>query len=215
MSPTRESDRIETELRRSILNLELEPGAAISEAGLMARYGWGRTPLREAFQRLAEQSLLQIIPHHGVVVTALSVFDFVEMMDAMGLVIGPAASLACKRLTEDDLTRLDDLTARMETAEASQDFIAVADLDYEFHCILADATGNRYLGKYLLHLHQVARRFNFAGWKRDGGAQQSIIEHRQIVETLRRRDPQEAKVVMLAHIENARARVMGSVNPEV
>ncbi|MRR29339.1 GntR family transcriptional regulator, partial [bacterium] len=64
----RESDRIEDELRRLILTLELEPGLAISEASLMKQYTWGRTPLREAFQRLAEQSLLQIIPHHGVVV---------------------------------------------------------------------------------------------------------------------------------------------------
>src|SRR5512136_1654286 len=102
----RESDRVEKELRQLILTLQIEPGLSISEATLMKRYGWGRTPLREAFQRLAEQSLLQIIPRHGVVVTALSVFDFVEMMDAMGMVIGPAAALACKRLTGEELSQL-------------------------------------------------------------------------------------------------------------
>ena len=58
---TRESDRVEKELREKILHLEIEPGLAISEADLIKRYQWGRTPLREAFQRLAEQSLLQII----------------------------------------------------------------------------------------------------------------------------------------------------------
>ena len=103
----RDSDRIEIELRKKILSLEIEPGLAISEANLIKRYGWGRTPLREAFQRLSEQSLLQIIPRHGIVVTPLSVFDFIEVMDAMSMVIGPAASLACKRLTDAELDQLD------------------------------------------------------------------------------------------------------------
>jgi len=214
MPSTRESDRIEEELRRLILTLELEPGAAISEAALMKRYGWGRTPLREAFQRLAEQSLLQIVPHHGAVVTALSVFDFVEMMDAMAMVIGPAASLACKRLSEAELVSLEALLAQMEAAEARGDFVALTELDYQFHRILADATGNRYLSRYLLHLHRVATRFNLAGWQRQGSAAASLHEHRRIVETLRRRDPVEAKAVMLEHITNARQRVMGQMNLE-
>ena len=72
----RASDQVENELRRLILTLELEPGLAVSESTLMKRYGWGRTPLREAFQRLSEQGLLQTIPQHGVVVTPLNLFDF-------------------------------------------------------------------------------------------------------------------------------------------
>lgn len=208
---TRESDRIESELRRLILTLELEPGSAVSEAALMKRYGWGRTPLREAFQRLAEQSLVQVMPRQGVMIMALSVFDFIEMMDAMAMVIGAAASLACKRLTEEDLAHLEQVVTEGERAEAEHDYVRIADLDYEFHRTLAEATGNRYLSRYLLHLHQVATRFNFAAWKRDGSAGQSVREHRQIVETLRRRDPAAARAVMLAHIEQARQRVLGSM----
>jgi DNA-binding GntR family transcriptional regulator len=212
-SHPRESDKVETELRRLILTLELEPGLSYSEATLMTRYGWGRTPLREACQRLAEQSLLQIVPRQGIIVTALSVFDFVEMMDAMSLVIGPAAALACRRLGSADLDRLGDLVAQGETAEAAGDFVAVADLDFEFHRLLAEATGNRYLSHYLLHLHQVATRFNFAGWQRAGSARQSLVEHRQIIETLHRRDLAGVKAEMLAHVENARQRVMGGMEP--
>ena len=213
-SPSRASDQVENELRRLILTLELEPGLAISESTLIQRYGWGRTPLREAFQRLAEQSLLQIIPRQGTVVTALSVFDFVEMMDAMSLVIGPAAALACKRLNEQDLTQLEAITAKAETSSASGDFASLAELDYEFHRILAVATGNRYLSSYLLHLHQVATRFNYAAWKRDGSASDSIREHEQIISTLRKREPSEARAVMLQHIEGARQRVIGMIQVE-
>jgi DNA-binding GntR family transcriptional regulator len=211
---SRASDQVENELRRLILTLELEPGAAISETVLLKRFGWGRTPLREAFQRLAEQSLLQIIPQHGAVITPLAVFDFIEMMDAMSMVIGAAASLACRRLTEPQFTRLEEIVVLAEAAAAKNDFASLADLDYDFHRILAEATGNRYLSRHLLHLHQVATRFNYAAWLRDGGVGESIGEHRRIVEIFRQRDPVQAKAVMVEHIEGARQRVLRTMNIE-
>ena len=209
-SHARESDRIESELRRLILNLELEPGLAVSEATLMKQYNWGRTPLREACQRLTEQALLQMVPRQGVVIMPLNVFDFVEVMDAMSMVIGVAAALACKRLNDEQLDQLDELVAKGEAAAASRNHIQVSELDSEFHRVLADATGNRYLRDYLVHLQRVASRFNIATWKRDQDASPSLGEHRQLVDLLRQRDAEGAKKAMLGHIENARHRVMGS-----
>jgi GntR family transcriptional regulator, rspAB operon transcriptional repressor len=211
--PTRESDRVEKELRQQILTLQIEPGLAISEASLIKRYGWGRTPLREAFQRLAEQSLLQIIPHHGAVVTPLSVFEFVEVMDAMTMVIGPAASLACKHMTELELHQLQQTIENSQAAATSLDFITVASFDYEFHRLLAVATGNRYLSRHLLHLHQVAMRFNLASWQRDGSAEFSLEEHFRILDSLHQHDEDQAHKVMLEHIDNARKRIMGTFQP--
>jgi DNA-binding GntR family transcriptional regulator len=209
-SPSRESDRIEKELRQLILTLQIEPGLGISESSLIKRYAWGRTPLREAIQRLAEQSLLQIIPHHGVLVTPLSVFEFVEVMEAMAMVIGPSASLACKHLTAEEILQLEHTIDQSNIAASKADFVAVATQDFEFHRILAIATGNRYLCRHLLHLHQVATRFNLASWKRDSSAEFSLNEHRRILEALHQHNEVEVRIVMLEHIENARQRVMGT-----
>jgi DNA-binding GntR family transcriptional regulator len=207
----RASDQVESELRRLILTLELEPGLALSESTLIKRFGWGRTPLREAFQRLSEQGLLQTIPQHGAVITPLNLFDFVEVMDALSLVIGPAASLACKRLTEAELSQLDELVTQAETAALAGDFERLSALDYEFHSVLAQATGNRYLSDYLRRLHQIARRFNFAAWKRERNATPSLDEHRQLAAFFRARDAAAAKEAMLQHIEGARQRVIGTI----
>jgi DNA-binding GntR family transcriptional regulator len=207
----RASDQVEEELRRLILTLQLEPGIAVSESTLIKKYGWGRTPLREAFQRLSEQGLLQAIPQHGVVVTPLDIFDFVEVMDAMSLVIGPAASLACRRLTETELDQLDKLVTQGEAAALAGDFERISSLDYEFHSVLAQATGNRYLREYLLRLHQIARRFNFAAWKRQRNAVPSLEEHHQLAALFRARDAAAAKAAMLQHIEGARQRVIGTI----
>jgi DNA-binding GntR family transcriptional regulator len=212
-SASRESDRVEQELRHQILTLQIEPGLALSEASLIKQNGWGRTPLREAFQRLAEQSLLQIIPHHGVVVTPLSLFEFVEVMDAMAMVIGPAASLACKHLTGEDLLQLERTIEQSKSAASRADFVKIASEDYQFHRILAIATWNRYLSRHLLHLHQVATRFNLAAWKRDSSVEFSLNEHLKILEALHQRNEGEARKVMLEHIENARKRIMGTFQP--
>jgi GntR family transcriptional regulator, rspAB operon transcriptional repressor len=211
----RASDQVEIELRLLILTLKLEPGLAVSESTLIKQYGWGRTPLREAFQRLSEQGLLQTIPQHGVVVTPLNLFDFVEVMDAMSLVIGSAASLACKRLTEAELHQLDEVVTQAETAAVAGDFERLSLLDYEFHGILAQATGNRYLTDYLCRLHQIARRFNFAAWNRQRNATPSLDEHRQLAAIFRARDAAAARVAMLQHIEGARQRVIGSIQIDV
>lgn len=211
---SRASDQVESELRRLILTLELEPGLAVSEAALMKRYGWGRTPLREAFQRLAEQGLLQSIPQHGAIVTPLDLFDFVEVMDAMSLVIGPAAALACKRLTDDELNQLDELVAQADVVAKNGDFEQLTELDYEFHSVLAQATGNHYLSDYLRRLHQIARRFNYAAWRRERNATPSLDEHRQLAAIFRARDVAAAKTAMLQHIENARQRVIGMIQVE-
>ncbi len=209
-SPARESDRIEQELRHLILTLQIEPGLSVTEAHLGNRYGWGRTPLREAIQRLAEQSLLQVVPHHGVVITPLSVFEFVEVMDAMSIVIGPAASLACNHLGDEELLQLEQNVEQSKIAASRSDFIGVATHDYEFHRMLAEVTGNRYLCRYLVHLHQVATRFNLASWIRDSSAGYSLSEHLRILEAFRLHDENRARSVMLEHIENARKRVMGT-----
>ncbi|TLN05348.1 GntR family transcriptional regulator, partial [bacterium] len=184
MTHDRESDRVESELRRLILTLELEPGAALSEAELMSRYGWGRTPLREAFQRLTGDSLLQYTPRQGVLVTPLSIFDFVDVMDALAMVAGPSASLACRRLSDAQLDELGALVESLQDAATRRDFVALADLDYEFHARLAEATGNPYLRDYQLRLHRLAARFNLAAWLREGAASASQSEHHAILAAL-------------------------------
>jgi DNA-binding GntR family transcriptional regulator len=131
-------------------------------------------------------------------------------MDAMSMVIGPAATLACKHLKDEQLQQLEQNVEKSKIAAAGFDFIAIANLDYEFHRFLAETTGNRYLCRYLVHLHQVATRFNLASWKRDSSAENSLSEHLRILEALRLHDEERARLVMLEHIENARKRVMGT-----
>src|SRR3954466_8258236 len=69
------------QLEQMIATLELAPGALISEAELCARLGIGRTPIREAMQRLAREQLLQILPRRGCIVSACRLEDELNVIE--------------------------------------------------------------------------------------------------------------------------------------
>ena len=65
----RQSDAVYEELRRLIVRTDLPPGSPVEEGPLMKRLGAGRTPLREALQRLAQEDLIRNVPRRGYFVT--------------------------------------------------------------------------------------------------------------------------------------------------
>ena len=134
-----------------ILTLELEPGAHTSEAQLCELLDCGRTPLREALQRLTEQSLVKHTPGRGYSIAPLDVFDFVDAMDAMSLMAGITASLAVERLSDQDLSDLEEVLFRAEKLATEADFTSVSQYDMEFHVRIVNAVGNRQLVRFLTH----------------------------------------------------------------
>ena len=69
-------------LRRMIVELEVPPGTALTEAALVARLGIGRTPVREAVRRLADERLLVIFPRRGMVVAHLALAEVQQLVEA-------------------------------------------------------------------------------------------------------------------------------------
>src|SRR5262245_36826481 len=79
--PTTRSDWVEERLRGAILRGELEPGQRLHANGLAERWAVSATPLREAFQRLASDGLVQVLPQRGARVADLSVEDAAEIYE--------------------------------------------------------------------------------------------------------------------------------------
>src|SRR5580698_7581353 len=68
-------------LEEEIVTLRIPPGSVVSEAGLSARLGLGRTPVREALQRLANEGLVQILPRRGIIVTEIDVAAQLRLLE--------------------------------------------------------------------------------------------------------------------------------------
>src|SRR5687768_7582461 len=91
------------ELKRQILDLELNPGERLYEPGLSKALNVSRTPLREAVRRLIAENLLEQQPTGGVVVPKLDPREVVELYDVRASLEGLMAAAACERATESDL----------------------------------------------------------------------------------------------------------------
>lgn len=131
-----------TQLEQLIATLELRPGAFVSEAELCERLGIGRTPVREAMQRLAREHLLQIMPRKGCVVSDCRFDDELKIIEVRRPLELVVARGAATRATPDQRLRFAEIANGMSTALEQDDFDAFARLDAEFNQLCLTACQN-------------------------------------------------------------------------
>ncbi len=194
-------------LRDKIITLQLPPGAPIPEAALMDELQLGRTPIREALQRLSCEGLVVLRPRRGAFVAGLSILDLQQLFELRRVLEGQAAALAAERATDLDLNALEAALARLDQAEAGGDPQAHIEIDRAFHQALARAARNRFLQSTLGRLYNLNLRLWYLALDKIGPMQSAIEQHRRILDAVRRRDPQQAEALMQAHIIAFQARV--------
>lgn len=204
---TRASDAIADRLRRMIITLELAPGAVVTETYLQELLQCSRTPLREALQRLTQEHLVVSVPRRGVWIAELSLMDFGELVEMIDGVSRFVARLAAARVTDDVLERLADILERARQADSMGDLPMAAELDFDFHYLIAEASQNHYAVDVLAPLQRLVSRFSFVGFKRTGTAKGAIEDHDRVLEALRERDPDLAEARVAEHSEHGRQRI--------
>ena len=113
------------ELRREILRLRLAPGAALDEAGLVARFGLSRTPVREALIRLAADGLVTMLPNRRAQVSPLDLGNFPRFVEALNLLQRAIMRLAALRRSDNDLAAITTVRDVFEAAVAEQDYMTL------------------------------------------------------------------------------------------
>ena len=96
------ADRAYFAIRELIVTLELPPGAVVREPELTERLGIGRTPVREALRRFAQERLVEVYPRRGMFVTKVDVRDLVRLCEVRVALEPEAARLAAERATQAD-----------------------------------------------------------------------------------------------------------------
>jgi DNA-binding GntR family transcriptional regulator len=207
----RASDKIEEQLRDMIITLELTPGAKISESDLSQRLNCGRTPLREALQRLSQEYLVNAVPHHGVSIAPLSLPDYVQLIEAVAHLEGIVSRLAAARITPPDMQRLDDILRRSEAAIARMDILDFVKCDYEFHQKIAETSRNRYMLDTVVRLHRLTSRFIYLAWQNGGDTRISVSEHREVLAALEQKNAAEAERLTFEHTWKSKERIINAL----
>jgi DNA-binding GntR family transcriptional regulator len=202
-------------LRREILGLELEPGQELDEAGLVARLGLSRTPVREALIRLAADELVVLLPNRGAKVAPLDLADTPRYIEALDLAQRAVHRFAALRRTEADLSRIDEARDAFEASIPRRDAMEMTERNRNFHAKVAEASQNRYLaGHYVRLLDQGMRllRIPFAYDPAGDGAETHIAkiveDHRRITAAIAARDADLADALGHAHAELFQSRLM-------
>ncbi len=99
-----------------IIRLDLAPGDVVREADLQTTLGIGRTPIREALQRLARDHFVTVIPRRGMFVSAIDVGELSMLYETRALMEPYAARLACMRGTAADWDEMSEVLARHPAA---------------------------------------------------------------------------------------------------
>ena len=164
-SPARTSqsltDRAYSELEELIVTLQLTPGSAVSEAELSQRLGIGRTPIREALQRLARERLVTILPRRGIVVSEINVKSQLRLLEVRREVERLVARSAARRATDEEREHFIAIARDFEKSARHNDAVTFMRIDREFNDLSVNVARNEFAAGAMGLMHSLSRRFWF------------------------------------------------------
>src|SRR2546426_12218364 len=140
-----------------IVRLEMAPGSVVNEARLREELGIGRTPIREALQRLARENLVRSIPHRGTFVTDVNITDLARITEVRVVLEAHAARLAAEKLTTADREAIEGLLELLRPGHATgqRDLMH---LDQQIHRLVYRSAHNPFLAATLERYCNPSRR---------------------------------------------------------
>ena len=188
-------------LRQEIVACVIPPGAFLSEKEISARFNVSRQPVREAFIKLAEAGLVQVLPQRGTFVMKISakrVADGRFIREALETaVIRRAASV----VTDEDLAILAHNLQRQELAAKSQQSQEFLQLDDEFHRLIAEIIDCRLAWETIENIKATMDRVRFLTLSKVSPPESLIEQHDNIFAALKAHDPDAAERAIRIHLQ--------------
>jgi DNA-binding GntR family transcriptional regulator len=187
-------------LREQIFSKQLASGSWLDEQSLADQFGISRTPMREAIKVLASEGLVTIKMRRGAYVTEVARIDLEQIFTILSLLEGQAAKETATKATEAELNMLDHLHHRLEKAAADRDIEQFFDINVKFHELIQDIAGNRWMNGVIADLRKVLKLHRRDSLTSTGRLQNSLVEHREILRSILKRDEQAAELAMRKHL---------------
>lgn len=181
-------EQIFKKIRMMILNYELKPGDKLIEGQLAEQLGVSRTPVREALHRLEEEGLIEIFPRRYCLVKGITI-DSIHEINLIRANLEPlTAVIAVEKLTDEDLTKLDNILSQSKRALSEKDIENLILLNDEFHNLIIQSANLPRITKLLENLQDYYMFFRRSYMKKDELAERTMKEHFEILKALKSRD---------------------------
>jgi DNA-binding GntR family transcriptional regulator len=152
-------------LEELIVTLKLAPGRVVSEGELSVLTGIGRTPIREALQRLAREKLVSILPRRGIVVTEINVGSQLRLLEVRRELERLIARSAARRATGEERQRFRELAKLFEKSARANDDVTFMRTDRDFNMLCSAAAHNDFAAGAMSLMHSLSRRFWYIHYK--------------------------------------------------
>ena len=198
-----QSEEAYVQIRDRIVSLELPPGSVVEEARLREELAIGRTPIREALQRLAHEKLVRSVPHRGTFVTDVNITDLARITEVRVVLEGHAARLAAERCGDPDRRAMRELLASLKT-ERIRDQRGLMNLDQQIHRRIYRAARNSFLESTLERYFNLSLRLWFLILDHEGDHEVrlrlAVDEHVELVEAIVAGNGEQAEATMRRHV---------------
>lgn len=192
--------RVENEIRKAIITMEIPPGAPLSEQDIAARLSVSRQPVREAFISLARSGLVEILPRRGTFVVKISLEKMLEARFIRESLETAVVRRACERFDARVRTRIDFyLDAQTAAAEAGAHY-EFQRADEMFHAALAEGAGCPSAWTVIDDIKAHMDRVCHLTLPSATALPRLIAQHRAIIEAVDARDADRAEAALKAHL---------------
>ena len=194
-------EEIANNLRELIMSGELQEGDKIKEDELCRSMGISKTPLREALRVLSVEGLIKLVPNRGSFVSTPTFEEIREMFDVMSVLEGICARAAAEKMSAKDLATLEKLHNKLEKnfkRRAQREYIRI---NNQYHSFVQELAGNRTLNQIVNGLRQKILLYRYQSLNLPERFEQSIQEHRDLIEAFRKKDPKKVETLMRRHLK--------------
>ena len=197
-------------LRQIILQGDLTSGERIVETKLAKQLQVSRTPIREAIGQLQREKLIVSNPKGGFKVATLSVEDAIQLYDCRIALEQLAITEACLQITPSQLKQLEQyvLSAEISQSQSSNDSYQLLNIDYQFHHLIAESSGNQWLLTLLEQVFDKMALLRVQTTKHNPEVLEIRLEHREIYKAIAQSDSDLARKTIVEHLTASKNRVV-------
>ncbi len=191
-------------IREMIVTGVLSPGQIIKEMDLIEQLEIGRTPIREAIQRLERQHVLEVFPRRGIAVAKLSLHDVQSIFEARETIEKQTAMLAAVRHSQEEADALLELGEKILAEAGQEDYSSFLRTDQLLHHLIASAARNWLLAEYADHLLMLSDWVWHQYFQLRGSDPSAYFAHEDIIAAIVARDGDLAGELMQEHVQHSR-----------
>lgn len=191
-------------LMSAIMQGQLSPGERLLEVQLADEMGVSRTPVREAIRRLELEGFVVMVPRKGAYVAGLSINDVEEVYEIRTVLETLAVRLAAQRMQPADYAQLDELAEKMCATWQEGNVDNWVSLDASFHELLYKFSRNERLVSMMSNIMEQLSRYRIISLANVEVRHNSLSEHQDLIEALKRHDSEAAAAAVEKHIENTK-----------